>query len=110
MKLAYGCCVAGILVTPFTVVAVVGVWAAEHRWQWLAALLFPHAMLLWHRGVGSQDLLTVVALAQFPIYGLVLAGAALTSRRALKLWSRILGMTHVIAVAGAATSMWARGG
>jgi hypothetical protein len=106
-KLAYACFVIGIVVTPAAVIAVAGVWAAEYQWQWLAGLLFPHALLLWQADI-DPDVAMVIALAQFPIYGVVLAGAALVTRAALRRWLRILGMTHFLVAAAALATSWAR--
>ena len=47
IRLAYGYCVAGMLVTPVAGVTVVCIWAAGYSWQWFNALWFPYAMALW---------------------------------------------------------------
>jgi hypothetical protein len=99
IAVAGACLAAGIVVAPVAMFLAVASSGAGHGGYEFAKLLFPYSMLLTlTTGNTITDPLIAMAWTQFPVYGLLLAGAALNSSRALRYASIGIGTLHAIGV------------
>ena len=91
--------VLGLLLTPLAAVFALGSAGGGHGSSVPALVLFPFAMLLGFLDAASP-IVRLVALIQFPLYGVL---SALLSLRAASPWRAIarIGMVHVVAVLAA---------
>jgi hypothetical protein len=96
--IAIACFVAGLAVTPVAMFLAIASGGAGHGGYEFARLFFPYSMLLTlAAGDTITDPLIALAWAQFPVYGLVLAVAALSSMKTFRFASIGIGALHAIA-------------
>jgi hypothetical protein len=99
ITLAVTCFVIGIVIAPATIFLAVASGGAGHGGYGFARLFFPYSMLL---TLMANDRITnpliAIAWAQFPVYGLLFAVAALNSMKTFRIVSIVIGIVHLIAV------------
>jgi hypothetical protein len=92
------CVVSGVLVTPIAMFLAIASGGAGHGNYGFARLLFPYSMLL-TLTVGNTitNPLIVLAMVQFPIYGMFLARSALASGKSFFYTFIAIGTAHLLA-------------
>jgi hypothetical protein len=96
--IAIACFVASLVTTPGAMYLAIASSGGGHGGYEFARLFFPYSMLLTlATGDRITDPLIALAWAQFPVYGLALAVAALNSMKAFRFALIVIGALHVIA-------------
>src|SRR4051812_37554976 len=85
-------------VTPFVLFLGLVSAGAGHGDYYLAKILFPYTLLYWQLFTSSREFFYVVAIIQYPAYGLLI-GVANLNRKSL-IFGVAISIVHVACVAG----------